>query len=73
VIGNEEVKFKLDQVLSFSSGDVRETYEKFGISGSVGGVLLHGPPGELLACFTPPPPLPRLLHSFLQGIRKLDL
>jgi AAA family ATPase len=46
VIGNEEVKLKLDQVLSFASGDVRETYQRFGISGSVGGVLLYGPPGN---------------------------
>lgn len=47
VIGYDEIKSKLDQVLSFSNNEIREKYQKFGINGSMGGVLLYGPPGRL--------------------------
>lgn len=45
VIGYEDVKSKLDQVLALTNGDVRERFNRFGIRGSMGGVLLYGPPG----------------------------
>jgi SpoVK/Ycf46/Vps4 family AAA+-type ATPase len=46
VIGYPEVKKNLSRVLSFSSAASREKLIKFGQNTMLGGVLLHGPPGN---------------------------
>lgn len=45
VIGYEDVKVSLKQLLSFSSLDMREKVLRFGLK-SPGGALLYGPPGN---------------------------
>jgi ATP-dependent Zn protease len=45
VIGYDEVKVKLRKVLAFADPSSRRVLQRFGVSSSMGGVLLHGPPG----------------------------
>jgi SpoVK/Ycf46/Vps4 family AAA+-type ATPase len=45
IIGYEDVKHKLNRLLSFSDIVLRQKLERFGQNRSLGGVLLYGPPG----------------------------
>ncbi|CAE7466104.1 CDC48B, partial [Symbiodinium microadriaticum] len=46
IIGYDEVKVKLGKVLGFAKPESRNALRHFGISSSMGGVLLYGPPGN---------------------------
>ena len=45
IIGHEEVKVALKQVLMFADPGMTQTLQSYGLS-SPGGVLLYGPPGN---------------------------
>ena len=46
VVGNSDTKTRLRRLLEFTQPSMRERLSAFGGSMTLGGVLLHGPPGN---------------------------
>lgn len=46
VIGCHEAKKQLQQVLAFTNPALKDKFARFGMNQSLGGILLHGPPGN---------------------------